>query len=337
MASPAGPQFIQVIDTTGPQVGATIEYYSLADVAQAVYSDAGLTTSLGAVLSGANASDSKGRFPIHFLNTALSYKRIIKLSDGSTWRTDNPVQTADTSITDALAAYVPLAGATMTGPLNLNEGAALASAATINLNSMTGTWAHVTGTTGISAMTLTAGWRILVFDAAATLTHSSNLILPGSADITTVAGDACLVIGEGSGVTRMIAYWLVDGRQLTESGDILLSVTDETTNITAGVAKITFRMPYAMTLTQIPRGSLSTVQASGSLLTIDINESGSTILSTKLTWDNNESTTSTAATPAVLSDTALADNAEITVDIDTVGTAGARGMKLLLIGTRRNR
>ena len=337
MASPAGPQFIQVIDTTGPQAGATIEYYSLADVPQAVYSDAALGSSLGAVLNGANASDSKGRFPIHFLNTALSYKRIIKLSDGTPWRTDNPVQTADTSIATALAAYVPLAGATMTGALNLNEAAPLASAATINLDIMTGTWGHVTGTTGISTMTLAAGWRILVFDGALTLTNGANLILPGSANITTVAGDSCLVIGEDSGVTRMVAYWLVDGRSLVENAEFLIAASDESTNLTAGTAKVTWRMPYAMTLTSVPRGSLTTAQTAGSLLTIDINESGTTLLSTKLTFDNNETTTETAATPAVLSDTAIADNAEMTIDIDTVGTAGAKGLKILLRGIRRNR
>jgi len=94
MATPAGPQFLQVIDSSGVRVGATCEYYNLSDVAQNVYSDAALTTSLGAVLNGGNATDAKGIFPKHFLDPSLSYKRIIKLSDGSTWRTDNPVQTA---------------------------------------------------------------------------------------------------------------------------------------------------------------------------------------------------------------------------------------------------
>ena len=67
---------------------------------------------------------------------------------------------------------------------------------------------------------------------------------------------------------------------------------------------------------------------------MDINDSGTTILSTKLTFDNDERTTTTAATPAVISDSALADDAEITIDIDTVGTSGASGLKITLIGTR---
>jgi hypothetical protein len=58
------------------------------------------------------------------------------------------------------------------------------------------------------------------------------------------------------------------------------------------------------------------------------------VLGTKLTFDNNERTTVTAATPATIVTSALTDDGEITVDIDAVGTAGARGLKITLIGTR---
>lgn len=126
----------------------------------------------------------------------------------------------------------------------------------------------------------------------------------------------------------------IPGGQITAQREVLIiAASDESTNLTTGTAKVTFRMPFAMTLTGI-RGSLSTAQGSGSVLTVDVNEGGSSILSTKLTFDNTEKTTTTATTPAVISDTALADDAEITVDIDQVGTAGARGLKITLIGTR---
>ena len=114
---------------------------------------------------------------------------------------------------------------------------------------------------------------------------------------------------------------------------IILSASDETTALTTGTAKVTFRMPYAFTVSGV-RASLSTAQASGSILTVDINDSGTTILSTKLTIDNTEKTSTTAATPAVISDTALADDAEITIDIDQVGDGTAKGLKVVLIGTR---
>lgn len=118
---------------------------------------------------------------------------------------------------------------------------------------------------------------------------------------------------------------------VTES--IIVAASDETTALTAGTTKVTFRMPYAFTLTAV-RASLTTAQASGSIFTVDINEGGATILSTKLTIDNTEKTSTTAATAPVLSDTALADDAEITVDIDQVGDGTAKGLKITLIGYR---
>ena len=112
---------------------------------------------------------------------------------------------------------------------------------------------------------------------------------------------------------------------------IPIACSDESTALAAGVAKVTFRMPCAMTLVAV-RASLTTAQASGSIFTVDINEGGTTILSTKLTIDNTEKTSTTAATPAVISDTALADDAEMTIDIDQVGDGTAAGLKVYLIG-----
>jgi hypothetical protein len=67
---------------------------------------------------------------------------------------------------------------------------------------------------------------------------------------------------------------------------------------------------------------------------VDINESGASILSTKLSIDNSEKTSTTAATPCVISDGALADDAEITIDVDQIGDGTAKGLKITLIGTR---
>lgn len=113
---------------------------------------------------------------------------------------------------------------------------------------------------------------------------------------------------------------------------IIVAVSDEATAITTGTAKVTFRMPFAMTLTALPRASLTVASSSGTP-TVDINEGGTTILSTKLTIDASELTSTTAATPAVISDANLADDAEMTIDIDVAGT-GAKGLKVALIGVR---
>lgn len=113
---------------------------------------------------------------------------------------------------------------------------------------------------------------------------------------------------------------------------LAVAVSDETTALTTGTAKVTFRMPFAMTVTAV-RASLTTASTSGNP-TFDINEGGTSILgANKLSIDANEKTSTTAATATSISDSALADDAEITIDIDTAGT-GAKGAKVYLIGTK---
>ena len=114
--------------------------------------------------------------------------------------------------------------------------------------------------------------------------------------------------------------------------EIGIVVGDETTDLATGTAKVTFRVPYAMTVTGV-RASVNTAPT-GSTLIVDIKDGGTTIFSTKLSIDASEKTSQTA-TPAVISDTALADDAEITINIDQVGsTVPGKGLKLWLIGTR---
>lgn len=139
-----------------------------------------------------------------------------------------------------------------------------------------------------------------------------------------------LLISDYNGSTYDSKY--VTGAQVLQEV-IQVAVSDETTALTTGTAKLTFRMPFAMTVTAV-RASLTTAQTSGSIFTVDINEDGVSILSTKLTIDNTEKTSTTAATAAVISDSALADDSEITVDIDQIGNGTAKGLKVTLIGNR---
>lgn len=127
------------------------------------------------------------------------------------------------------------------------------------------------------------------------------------------------------------ATWVSQAAGAAPLQCIPIACSDEVTNLTTGVAKVTFRMPFAFTLTAV-RASLTTGQTSGSIFTVDINEGGASILSTKLTIDNAEKTSTTAAAAAVISDTALADDAEITIDIDQIGDGTAEGLKVYLIG-----
>lgn len=162
-----------------------------------------------------------------------------------------------------------------------------------------------------------------IVEAASGIVGSGDVVGPASAvddRIATFDGTTGKLIQDG-GKTLI--------QQRTHS--IIIACSDETTALTTGTAKVTFRMPYAFTLTAV-RASVTTAPT-GSVLTVDINEGGSTILSTKITIDVTEKTSTTAATAPVISDSTLADDAEITIDIDTVGsTVAGAGLKVTLIG-----
>jgi hypothetical protein len=181
------------------------------------------------------------------------------------------------------------------------------------------------------------------FDANGTGNALSNVEVADLAAAAKTGADTKVVTGT-AGTSGNLAQWNADGDAvdsaiaaadvLTQDNEVLMiAISDETTALTTGTAKTTFRMPFAMTLTEV-RASVTTAPV-GSVLTFDINETAVTILSTKITIDAAEKTSETAATAPVISDTSLADDAEITIDIDTVGstTAGA-GAKVTLIGYR---
>jgi len=147
----------------------------------------------------------------------------------------------------------------------------------------------------------------------------------GSKWTDTAAKVAYENLGAGDGA----AVWR---RSSSDNEDrIVIAISDETTAHTTGVAKVTFRMPYAFVLTGL-RGSLTTASSSG-IPTWDLNEAGVSVLGTKLTIDATEKTSLGAAAAVTISDSALADDAEMTIDIDVSGT-GAAGGKVTLIGYR---
>lgn len=100
-----------------------------------------------------------------------------------------------------------------------------------------------------------------------------------------------------------------------------IRLKDSTTNLTTGTSLGgDFRISPTHAITIKAVGAyVDTAATGGTLLTIDINEAGTTILSTKITLDASEKTSTTAATAAVISDSAIAADAVITFDIDAVG------------------
>ena len=116
----------------------------------------------------------------------------------------------------------------------------------------------------------------------------------------------------------------------------IIACSDESTALTTGSAKVSFRMPYAFVFTAGEGGIRASCNQAptGAILTVDVNEAGSTILSTKLTIAIG-STTSVGGTAPVISDVNLADNALMTIDIDQIGSSNpGTGLKVTLIGYR---
>lgn len=132
-----------------------------------------------------------------------------------------------------IGVYLPLAGGTVTGALNLSQGANIASATTTDIGAATGNYVVVTGTTTITGLgTITAGvMRTVEFSGALTLTHNAtSLILPSAANITTAAGDVAIFVSEGSGNWRCASYQRASGLAILSAdyGQAQLTYTDTT-------------------------------------------------------------------------------------------------------------
>ena len=109
----------------------------------------------------------------------------------------------------------------------------------------------------------------------------------------------------------------------------VIAASDEATDLATGTNKVYFRMPYAGTLLAV-KATVNTAPT-GSTLICDINEAGTSVLGTKLSIDASEKTSDTAASAATITDSALANDAEITIDIDQVGsTIKGKGLKVYL-------
>lgn len=141
--------------------------------------------------------------------------------------------------------------------------------------------------------------------------------------------------------------WAVSGDLVREAANPelqALSIEDRSvligTNIAAGTGKASFVMPFGLLLSPVAQrgiyASLAVAQTAGTVLTVDVNRNGVSILNLKLTFDNNEKTTLTAALPPtfVAGGDVLFAGDEITIDVDQIGTAGAKGLTVYLVGQR---
>ena len=143
---------------------------------------------------------------------------------------------------------------TFTAAQEWASGTAIASASTINLDTATGNRVHITGTTAITAVTLTRGPRTVIFDGILTLTHNATTNnLPGAANITTAAGDRAIYESDGttvycvnytkvSGVATVVGSSVPTVIRSARTSNTILGVADQGTliDITSGTFSQTF-------------------------------------------------------------------------------------------------
>ncbi len=189
--------------------------------------------------------------------------------------------------------------------------------------------------------TSTMHWGIgdlLAASGGAAIKSSTSAGVVGEIEVYTDSNLVATFKNDGriAGVTDPTAAQDVATKNYVDDLEVAITIaaSDETSDLTTGQNKVTFRMPYAMTLTDV-RASVTTAPV-GSTLLVNIDQNGSSIFTTNvLSIDSTERTSTTAATAANITTTALGDDGEITIDIAQVGstTAGA-GLKVTLIGTR---
>ena len=98
------------------------------------------------------------------------------------------------------------------------KGGDIPSASTLVIDT-DGDFFDITGTTGITAMTVDAGRRFtLQFDGAVTLTHGSSLYLTGATNFTTEANDNLEFIATAANTVRCTGYALKDGGSVVAGG-----------------------------------------------------------------------------------------------------------------------
>ena len=170
-----------------------------------------------------------------------------------------------TAVAGTLATRMTLRDRLLLGvALETSKGSAIASAATTDIwGSGDGTLIHVTGTTTITSLGVApqaGALRVLLFDAALTLTHGSNLILnAGGANVITAAGDMALVIADttakaycyvvrASGQAPTPTGWRYSSSASTDSG-----TTIQITGILPGSTEV------GIFLDQVAQGSANQV------------------------------------------------------------------------------
>ena len=112
---------------------------------------------------------------------------------------------------------------------------------------------------------------------------------------------------------------------------VAINSEDETT--TTGTGKSTFRLPFTFQILEA-RASVKSAPEGSSIL-VDVNQNGISIFSNQLEIPGGSKTSQDALVLPTFSTSTLADDSEISIDVDQVGsTSPGSGLKVYLSGRR---
>ena len=136
----------------------------------------------------------------------------------------------------------------------------------------------------------------------------------------------------GAGFVSRKYTWATLRKSLVES--YYVPVSDIANDIAIGSGLNYIQFPYAVTVVGV--GATMIDAPTGSVATFDINDTTTSILSTKITIDATETTSETASVQPVISDSAIAANAPIIFDIDGVGSSNPGKGAIIRIDVTRD-
>ena len=118
------------------------------------------------------------------------------------------------------------------------------------------------------------------------------------------------------------------------TSSFVVACSSESDDLETGDDKVQFRMPFQFELTDI-LANVNTA-STGADINVQVQEDGTNIMSgVGITIDATETSSSTSATQPTITDSTLAFNSIISVDLDQVGsTLTGTGLKINFIGYR---
>lgn len=237
-----------------------------------------------------------------------------------------------TADSDTLSAELPIASVRAGKLLGFDGNGeplmvAVSVAAGVTVSAL---WTTVLDDTSLSdsltSLGVSAGVKAFLLSAGA-----ATETLAGVLEVATTAE-----VNAGTDDARAITPLKLAARLASISSveSFVITVVPETLALAAGTSLARFPMPYAFTVQEV-FAVVDTAQATGGLLTIDVNAAGASILGTRITLDNTETSSLTAATPPTITTANIAKGAKVSIDLDSIGDGTAKGLSVVIVGVKQ--